>query len=175
MENMNNTEYVLNIIRAALPYVNSRTRNGMEAAIKTGELAETIQMRRKEPELEAYELGNDTVDMEGLLLSVQNVCIGPERELVNTILNFYKTRSLYQSYQEFRRNNMQSELQAASLNNNSGKSAPNNTMLEFLMSQLSPEQKSTFEAMSMMINSGTFGNMPNQGTQKTQRENKSHR
>lgn len=174
MANMNHTEYVLNIIRAALPYVNSRTRNGMEAAIKTGELAETFQMARKEPELEAYELSNDTVDVEGLLTSVQSVCVGQEREMVNTALNFYKTRNLYQSYQEFRRNSMQAELQAASLNSGTGKaSSPNNTMMEFLLSQLTPEQKSTFEAMSMMINTGAFGSMPNTGAQKAQKDNKS--
>lgn len=163
MANMNrSTDYILNIIRAALPYVNSKTRNGMEVAIKTGELAETFQAAGTAPELEACDLENDTVDMEGLLLSVQSVCVGPERDMVNTVLNFLKTRNLYESYQVYRRNNLQPELQAASMNGNDHQnSSNNNMMLNFLMSQLSPDQKSTFDAMSMIMNSGNFSNFAN--------------
>lgn len=165
MANMNrSTDYVLNIIRAALPYVNSKTRNGMEVAIKTGELAETFQGAATAPELEACDLENDTVDMEGLLLSVQNVCVGPERDMVNTALNFFKARNLYESYQVYRRNNLQPELQAASMNGDGASqqnSSNNNMMLNFLMSQLSPEQKSTFDAMNMIMNSGNFSSFAN--------------
>lgn len=155
------TEYLLNIIRAALPYVNSRTRNNMEVAIKTGELAESFQSIHHTPELEACDLGNDTVDVEGLLLSVQNVCVGREKDMINTALNFYKTRSLYQSYQEFRKENLQPELQAASVGNSGNTNNPNNTMFNFLMSQLTPEQKSTFDAINMLMNSGNFNNISN--------------
>ncbi|SES70723.1 hypothetical protein [[Clostridium] polysaccharolyticum] len=156
------TEYLLNIIRAAIPYVTSRTRSNMEVAIKTGELAESFQGRGNSPELEACDLGEETVDVEGLLLSVQNVCVGREREMVNTALNFYKTRSLYQAYQAFRRNTLQPELQAASVGNEQGHSNnPNNTMFDFLMSQLTPEQKSTFDTMNMLINNGNFSDPSN--------------
>lgn len=163
MDNMNrSTDYMLSIIRAALPYVNSKTRNGMEVAIKTGELAETFQAAEHSPELSACDLENDSTDIEGLLVSVQNVCHGPEKEMVNTVLNFIKTRKLYQSYQEFRKNNLQPELQAASMNGSSSNdSSNNNMMLNFLMSQLTPEQKSTFDAMNMILNSGNLGNLGN--------------
>ena len=163
MANMNRTDYILDIIRAALPYVNSRTRNSMEVAIKTGELAETFQSLGDTPDLEACDLGNDTVDMEGLLVSVQNVCIGPEKELVNTLLNFYKTRNLYQSYQTFRRNNLQAELNAASLNTGTSQANSNNSIIDFLMTQLTPEQKSTFDTINMLLSSGNFANLGNLG------------
>lgn len=153
------TEYLLNIIRAAIPYVNSRTRNNMEVAIKTGELAETFQSVQHSPELEACDLGEDTMDMEGLLLSVQNVCVGRDRDMVNTVLNFYKTRNLYHSYQEFRKETLNPELQAASVSGSGNSNNPNNTMLNFLMSQLTPEQKSTFDAMNMLLNNGNFSNI----------------
>lgn len=162
MANLNgSTDYMLNIIRAALPYVTSRTRSNMEVAIKTGELAETFQSMGNSPELEACDLENETVDVEGLLVSVQSVCQGREKDMINTALNFFKTRSLYQSYQQFRQNNLQPELQAASINNSGRSSNPNNTMLDFLMSQLTPEQKSTFDAMNMIMNSGNFSNFAN--------------
>jgi len=157
-----NTDYVLDIIRAALPYVNSKTRNGMEVAIKTGELAETFQSMGETPVLEACDLGNDTTDVEGLLVSIQSVCMGPEKELVNTLLNFYKTRNLYQSYQAFRQNTLQQpELNAASLNSGNQTTSSNNTIVDFLMSQLTPEQKSTFDTINMLLSSGNFGNLPN--------------
>ncbi len=157
----NSTDYMLNIIRAALPYVTTKMRSNMEVAIKTGELAESFQSRSSAPELEACDLSDENVDMEGLLLSVQEVCVGREKNMINTLLNFYKTRSLYQSYQSFRRNNLQPELQAASVNGSEHSNNPNNTMLDFLMSQLTPEQKSTFDAINMIMNSGNLGNMAN--------------
>lgn len=182
MADMNrNTDYILDIIRAALPYVNSRTRNGMEVAIKTGELAETFQSMGDTPDLEACDLGNDTTDMEGLLVSVQNVCMGPEKELVNMLLNFYKTRNLYHSYQTFRRNTLQQpELNAASLNGDKQQTNSNNTIIDFLMSQLTPEQKSTFDAMNMLLSSGNFGNLlnlsgfPNNSSNSNNSNNQNH-
>lgn len=163
MANMNQTDYILDIIRAALPYVNSRTRNGMEVAIKTGELAETFQSIGEAPDLEACDLGNDTLDMEGLLVSMQSVCIGPEKEMLNTLLNFYKTRNLYESYLTFRHNNLQSELQAASINGGGTPMGSNNSIIDFLMTQLTPEQKSTFDAINMLLTNGGFGNLGNLG------------
>lgn len=154
-------EYLLNIIRAALPYVNSRTRNNMEVALKTGELAETFQSARQTPELQTCDLGEDTMDVEGLLVSIQNVCMGRDRDMINTALNFYKTRNLYRSYQEFRKESLNPELQAASVGGNGNTNNPNNTMFNFLMSQLTPEQKSTFDAMNMLMNSGNFNNFSN--------------
>lgn len=155
------TEYLLNIIRAAIPYVNSRTRNNMEVAIKTGELAESFQSANQPPELAACDLGDDTTDVEGLLTSVQNVCIGRDRDMMNTALNFYKTRNLYRSYQKFRKESMSPELQAASVGGSGNMNNPNNTMFNFLMSQLTPEQKSTFDAMNMLMTNGNLGNFGN--------------
>lgn len=160
MATMNgSTEYMLNIIRAALPYVTSRTRNHMEVAIKTGELAESFHSIGHASELEACDLSDETVDVEGLLLSVQEVCVGKEKNMINTVLNFYKTRNLYRSYQDFRKNNLQPELQAASVNGSGQSNNPNNTMLNFLMTQLTPEQKSTFDAINMIMNSGNLSNI----------------
>lgn len=180
MANMNgSTEYMLNIIRAALPYVTTRTRSNMEVAIKTGELAESFQSAGSTPELEACDLENETVDVEGLLVSVQNVCVGRERDMINTALNFFKTRSLYQSYQTFRRNSLQPELQAASVNGSGSgsrhSSNPNNTMMDFLMSQLSPEQKSTFDAMNMIMNSGNLSNFANMMGSASSKDNNSNK
>lgn len=171
---MKHTSHVLDIIRAALPYVPSRTRNSMEVAIKTGELAESFSSVGQVAELEACDLENESVDMEGLLLSMQSVAIGPERDMLSTIFNFYKTRSMYQAYQAFRQNNPTPELSAASIGNNAP-NGMNSQLFQFLMSQLSPEQKSTFENISALMrannaseqkpnpqkNQGGFPNFPN--------------
>lgn len=167
----NPTSHMLDIIRAALPHVNSRLRNSMEVAIKTGELAETFSTATDPEELKACALDDQPIDLEGLLVSIQNVCIGHERDMVNSVLNFYKTRNLYHAYQEFRKNNLthpQPELQAASMNSNGNSentsqstnqgssifgSLNSNTLMQFLMTQLNPEQKAAFESMSMLFNS----------------------
>lgn len=90
-------KHAVDLMNAAIPYVNSKSRNQMETLIKASELMDTLQASSSS-ELAACDLKNDTIDLEGLFLNLQGVCNGSELELVNTMLNIVKTRKLYQTY-----------------------------------------------------------------------------
>lgn len=94
-------KHAVDLMSAALPYVNSRAKANMEVLIKAGEFMETFQSTSS-PELSACDISNEPVDLEALLMNLQGVCTPKEQELVNTILNFLKTRKLYHTYQTMR-------------------------------------------------------------------------
>ncbi|SFR80138.1 hypothetical protein [Anaeromicropila populeti] len=148
-KNENSMNHIFDILKAALPYVDNRTKQSMEVAIKTSELAESFATIGKSPELEACDIGQSQFNLEGMLTSIQTVCTTSEKELINTVLNFIKARNLYQSYEVFKQNNPTPELKAASTNN--GMHASVAPIIEFLLTQLSPEQKATFDNMNMLF------------------------
>ena len=94
-------KHAVDLMSAALPYVNSRTKANMEVLIKAGEFMDSFQSSSS-PELSACDISDEPVDLEALLMNLQGVCNSKELELVNTILNFLKTRKLYQTYQTMR-------------------------------------------------------------------------
>ena len=74
-----------------------------------------------------------------MLLHIQEYLTPRESDLVQTILNFMNAGSLFQNYREFAQMH--------------GRETPaqNNIMRDFLMSQLNPEQKATFEQMQNIM------------------------
>lgn len=94
-------KHAVDLMSAALPHVNTRAKANMEVLIKAGEFMESFQTTGS-PELSACDVSNEPVDFEALLMSLQGVCNPKELELVNTMLNFLKTRKLYQTYQTMR-------------------------------------------------------------------------
>lgn len=94
-------KHAVDLMSAALPYVNTRAKANMEVLIKAGELIDSFQFTNS-PEISACDISNQTVDLEALLVNLQGVCNTKELELVNTILNFIKTRKIYQTYQSMR-------------------------------------------------------------------------
>ena len=94
-------KHAVDLMIAALPYVNTRAKANMEVLIKAGEFMESFQSSSS-PELSACDISDEPVDLEALLMNLQGVCNSKELELVNTILNFLKTRKLYQTYQTMR-------------------------------------------------------------------------
>ena len=53
-------------------------------------------------ELSACDLSNEPINYEALLQSLQPMCTNKELDLVNTILNFYKTQKIIQTYQSMK-------------------------------------------------------------------------
>lgn len=94
-------KHAVDLISAALPHVDSRTKANMEVLIKAGELMDSFQSSTS-PEISACDVSNESVDLEALLTSLQSACNPQELELVNTILNFQKTRKLYRTYQSMK-------------------------------------------------------------------------
>lgn len=143
MKDSNTTKHSIEILRAALPHLNNAAKKPIELVVQANELFENISTFQNTDELSACSTDNSPVDVESLLTNIQDVCNDSEKELIHMILSFLQTRKIYQAYDSFRSaNQANSKL--------SGSGQPN--MMEFLMSQLPPEQKSTFETMSMMLN-----------------------
>lgn len=115
-----------------------------------------------------------------MLLNIQKFLTPREADIVQTLLNFMNARKLFQNYTEFVRektgedlgvsefpspsfSNSSSPLQilfqlinglgslGRGLNSPSGNAAQNNLLQDFLLSQLNPEQKTTFEQLKNIM------------------------
>lgn len=143
--NFSNGSTNIEILKAALPYVNHRARKPMQFIIQAEELTASLRNVDNESSVSAFDLKEDSVDIESMLLHIKDLCATTDQERIDMMLNFIKTQKLYQSYRMF----------MASHPHNSKVSGfglgSNNTMLEFLMSQMTPDQKSTFDTLSMMM------------------------
>ncbi len=122
----------IEILRAAIPYTEPRLRKPMQIVIQAEELAAYINDNESEADLQACDM--DSVgDVEGMMESIREHCNAAERETVDLILNFIRVQRMYQMYRRY-------------------KSSSSSGMMEFLASQLTPEQRKTFDQMSAVMN-----------------------
>lgn len=145
------TRHTLNLFQAALPHVNAKTKSSLELAIKAGELVDTFQSMRDPKFLSACDLDQKPLDMEALLTDLSKVSNQKEQETLNLLLNFLKAQTLFRSYQQFQKQNSFPEKKPTEKNGafkDSGSQSP----LNFLLSQLTPEQKSTVSHMLQLMN-----------------------
>lgn len=121
----------VNMLKAAMPYTAPRLRKPMQILIQAQELALYMQ---KDEEEEIRACNMETVgDIEGMMESVREYCNEPEQETVNMVLNFVRAQNLYRRYRNY----------VSTYKNNS-----ESGMMDFLMSQLSPEQQDMFNQMN---------------------------
>ena len=151
------TAHLVELLDAALPYVNGNTKHSMELIRKAGDFMTCLSSSHPSSELSACDLdtGVQSIDMEVLLENLHKVSNTQEKDFIHMILNFIKARNLYSSYQTFQQMHPTSEetLSAASLNEHSTKNNHNNMnmILEFLLSQLTPEQQKNFEMIQSLF------------------------
>lgn len=151
------TAHLVELLDAALPYVNGNTRHSMELIRKAGDFITCLSSSPQASELSACDIDTDnqSIDMEGLLENLHKVSNAQEKDFIHMILNFIKARNLYSSYQTFQQTHTNSEdtLSAASLNGHFAKNNHNNMnmILEFLLSQLTPEQQKNFEMIQSLF------------------------
>ena len=147
-ETIDATRHSLDILKAAIPYINRRTQRTMNVAIMATELATTLKDSRSTSELSACDVEPFEFNMEGMLVSIKEVCSKPEREMIDFALNFMKTKKLLDAYNIISKG-------SGAMNNpypgfpnlNAGK----NNNMDLLKSMLTPEQASTFETMSALM------------------------
>ena len=143
-------EHTVNIFRAALPHVGPQVQGGMNVILKANDLMGTIEEMGRPGELSAMGLNNEEKDPELLLTSIRSACLPREVEMIDTLLNFMRARKIFNAYQSYNQN----ILQTAEMDRNKRNNGDNrNGLMDFLMSQLSPEQRSTFEMFNMVMNS----------------------
>lgn len=89
--------HFIDMMRAVQPHVSGRPRRSVELLLQSADLLHSIQQYR-EPELSACDASQDSVDFEALLTDLQGVCNPAEAELVNLILNFFRSKKIYSAY-----------------------------------------------------------------------------
>jgi len=122
----------IDMLRAAMPYTEPRLRKPMQVLIQAEELASYIREEETEADLQACDV-NSVGDVEGMMESIREYCNAAERETIDLVLNFVRAQRLYQAYRNYRRSN-------------------GNDMMEFLASQLTPDQKKSFGQMAQTMN-----------------------
>ena len=151
------TAHLVELLDAALPYVSGNTKHSMELIRKAGDFMTCLSSSPQSSDLSACDLDaiNQPIDIEGLLENLHKVGNTQEKDFIHMILNFIKARNLYTSYQTFQQTHPASEdiLSAASHSGHSSKNSHNNMnmVLEFLLSQLTPEQHKNFEMIQSLF------------------------
>lgn len=153
---VNNLKHMVDIMKAALPHLDDQTQESADLIIRTTELMDTLQSARSKEKVSAFSLQRQNIDLEALLSSIRNVCFSRERQIIDSILGFLRMKTMFETYSALSGMMSQSE-STGNADNNTGTntgfgSGFNPGMMELLESMLSPEQKSTFENMSMMFN-----------------------
>ena len=124
----NERERRMAMLRAALPYTSGPRHHALEMILQANTLYHIASHPPEENDLEAC--GMET-HPEEMLLQLQEYCTPREADFIQMILNFRKARQLFQNYRDFTSSHSDSE-------------NPNN-MMDFLFSQLPPEQRQLFE------------------------------
>ena len=141
MEQTRNSDYFLQVLKAAAPYVGAQARAPIQVLIQAGELSYQLRHMPEEAELSAYDLEDDRADIENLLVHVQEVATPRERESIQTMLNFVRAGKMMQSYQRFMQTRPPFSAQEGS----------SSMMMDFLLSQLSPEQRSNLDMLRSVM------------------------
>jgi hypothetical protein len=124
----------MEMLRAALPYTTGRGRYALDLLLQADTLLNTARSGASD-DLEACEADACPEEM---LLHMQEFCTPKEADFIQMILNFIKADRLFQNYRDFA---------ASSGISGVGSFGAGGQMVEFLMSQLSPEQQQLFEQL----------------------------
>lgn len=149
---LNSIKRIMDILKAALPFVDVQSMRTVQIMVKATELMDTINGRAFE--LSTLNLNEGKGDMEGMLNNIREFCTDRERQIVDMILNVIRAKNLYDTYQM---------IASLNLNNDSNNTddnpfasvfgfGDNMDMMEILSSMLTPEQQSTFETLNMILN-----------------------
>lgn len=129
----------LDMLRTAIPYASPSFRKPMQVYIQARELSDYIRKGDESADVEACGIGN-AGDMEGLMENIRQFCNAEEREMIDTMLNIVRAQKMYQCYRGY--------MAANSSNDAGARKSGGPGMLDFLMSQLTPEQQNMFAQMS---------------------------
>lgn len=153
----NGMKHMIDIMKAALPHLDSSTQESASLLIKTSELMDSMRSARSPDHISAFSLHRQNIDIEALLTSIRNVCYARERQLIDNILNFIRMKNMFDTYSTLSSMmSSQSNETDTKEENKDGTETDggifNQNMMDMLSAMLTPEQKSTFDSMSMMFN-----------------------
>ena len=234
--------HTVELMKAALPYIDSRTRVMAELFTKIMDLMSSLKVINGSNQLAVCGYENKNMDMEGLLTGIRPLCNNREREIVDRILSIFNMKRMFEMYnnimsamktmQEFGGgfpfgdsgskddtdnvtgnfsgmnfesifqsfanstsnettdsptaasfeadlNSQQNETPepevTSSYNSNNEQisnagSSGNNRMLDMLKAMVPPEQISTFENLSMLLNTMSYDNNSKPGNSKENKD-----
>lgn len=155
----NDLKHMVDIMKAALPHLDSTTQESASLIIKTSELMDTFQTVRNNEHVSAFSFSRQNIDLEALLTSIRNVCYARERQIIDSILSFLRMKTMFETYSALSSMMTSQPTDGGNYdstgNNESteaGGSGFNPNMMDILSTMLTPEQKSTFDNISMMFN-----------------------
>lgn len=137
----------LEIIKAAIPYINTTEQRMISVYVKASELMDTISIFQKPNNsisICSQETGSGSpLDM---LNDIKAVCTNTEKETINMIVNFLNAFQLYNTYKDAF--GADDTIFANALGGNSS-----TNMFDTLKELLTPEQQQMFDTFSIMFNS----------------------
>ncbi|WP_099468426.1 hypothetical protein [Konateibacter massiliensis] len=131
----------LEIIKAAIPYINNSGQRAMSVFVKASELAETVSLfQRPDAGIGITAQSEGSKNPMDMLNDIKAVCTGKEQETVNMIINYFNAFQLYRTYhRDFGGDNV---------------SQPNSgNAFQSMKELLTPDQQKMFETYSLMFNS----------------------
>ena len=128
-------QHNIEMIKAALPYMNPHTQKSFEILVKTDELMNTIQ-NLDNAEISACDVKQNSIDIETFLTQMRALSNKRESEMIDNMLHFIKMQKLLTAYRSFM----------------TAKPENSDNIMEFFLSQMAPEQKANFENINMMFN-----------------------
>lgn len=131
----------LEIIKAAIPYINTSEQRVISVYVKASELVETMTIfRRPETNIGITAQGNGGGSMLDMLNDIKAVCTNKEQETINMIINFFNAYQMYHTYNQ-------------AFGDNEDMSQPNSSsVLDNLKELLTPEQQQMFDTYSGIFN-----------------------
>ena len=142
MEYQNEHQRHMAILEAALPYVAPNSRQAIQIFLQADTLASLVRneppLHAEEYTLEAAEHGvgesGQSNGLQEMLLQIQEHLTPRESEMVQNILNFLNVSRMLRRYREFNQN-----------------ATANTSLRDFLIAQLNPEQKASFEQLQNIM------------------------
>ena len=142
-----NSHY-LEIMKAALPYMHPQAQKSVEILVKAEEFVEAVQTFEDTSELSAASIRREQVEPEVILNQIKSLCTKEEQVMIDNLLNVITMQKLIQSYRSFL--SLQKNVSDKAVSGNP--TSPNDRLMEFLLTQLTPEQKNNFDSLNMVLN-----------------------
>lgn len=134
-------QHNLEIIKAAIPYLNTTEQTFISVYVKFFELVGTITMVNNKKGMGICSMEAKQGSLLDMLTDIKSVCTKKECETIDMILNLFSAFELYETYKE-------------TFTGESSDGNGNSEAFSFnaLKSMLSPEQQQMLDAYSMMFN-----------------------
>lgn len=97
----NNFMHTAEIMKAAIPYVDARTKTTIEFVSKIFDLMNSYRSFTNPTDLAVCGFQNQSINIEGLLNGIRPLMKGKELEIVDRILNIFNMKKMFETYKTY--------------------------------------------------------------------------